>query len=195
MSLPEPSPRKPLHTRRISFEGFLRDDGLWDIDAELVDTKSYPIHMRGRGDGGELAPGEPVHHMRIRVTVDDDLRITDIVTAMDSAPFGECQSAAAPMKKLVGVTLGAGWRKAIEGAIGGVAGCTHLRELLFNVATAAFQTIPGYQSRLREERGEVAEPGAAPPFYMGKCMSWDFDGPVVERLMPMFFHWKPPPKP
>jgi hypothetical protein len=183
MSLPAPTARRPLHTRKISFEGFLREDGLWDIDAELRDSKSYPIRMNERG---ELPPGEAIHHMRIRVTVNDSLTIVAIQTAMDSAPFSECQAAAHPMTKLVGVTLGAGWRKAIEGAIGGVAGCTHLRELLFNVATAAFQTIPVYLAQQREAQGQAREAGAQ-PYYLDKCMSWDVGGPVVQRLMPVFF--------
>jgi Protein of unknown function (DUF2889) len=190
MSLPEPTARKPLHTRRISFEGFLRDDGLFDIDAELVDFKSYPIHMRDRGD---LAPGDPIHHMRIRVTVDDTLTIRAIATAMEASPFSECQLATDPMAKLVGVKLGSGWRKAIEGAIGGVAGCTHLRELLFNVATAAFQTIPVFRSQQREAAGEQIDPDGPPPYYLGKCMSWDYGGPVVQRLMPMFYRPPAPP--
>ncbi len=184
MSLPDPSARKPLHTRRISFEGFLRDDGLWDIDAELRDSKSYPIHMHERG---ELAPGDAIHHMRIRVTVDDSLKIVAIQTAMDSAPFSECQAAVDPMAKLIGVTLGAGWRKAIEGAIGGIAGCTHLRELLFNVATAAFQTIPVYLAQQAKAGGERRDPDAPAPYYLDKCMSWDVGGPVVQRLMPLFY--------
>jgi hypothetical protein len=47
--------------------------------------------------------------------------------------------------------MGPGWRQAIDRTIGGVQGCTHLRELLFNMATAAFQTIPHAQ---RHEAGE-----------------------------------------
>jgi hypothetical protein len=187
MSLPVPSPRKPLHTRRISFQGFLRDDGLWDIDAELVDSKSVPIRMHERG---ELAPGEPIHHMRVRVTVDDALTIRAIASAIDDAPFDHCQGAVDPVQKLVGTTLGAGWRKAIEGAMGGVAGCTHLRELLFNVATAAFQTIPVHLSQQREARGEALEPDAAAPYFLGKCLSWDREGPVVQRVLPMYY--RPP---
>lgn len=187
MTLPVPSARRPMHTRRISFEGFLREDGLWDIDAELVDSKSYPIHMSERGD---LPPGEPIHHMRIRVTVDDSLTVRAIATAINSAPFAECQAAADPMTKLVGVTLGAGWRKAIEAAVGGVAGCTHLRELLFNVATAAFQMIPIYLAQQEQARGEVRDPAAPLPYFLGKCMSWDLEGPVVQRLMPLFY--RPP---
>lgn len=187
MALPVSFPRKPIHSRNISFQGFLREDGLWDIDAELVDTKSVPIRMHERGD---LAPGEAIHHMHIRVTVDDAMTIRDIVTAMDSSPFAECQGAVDPMRKLIGVTMGAGWRKAIEGAIGGVAGCTHLRELLFNVATAAFQTIPVHRAQQRIARGEAPDADAPPPPYVGKCLSWSLEGPVVQRLMPMFY--RPP---
>jgi len=179
--LPPPTARRPIHTRRIAFEGFLRDDGLWDIDCELVDTKAEPIRMHERG---MLPAGEPVHALRVRLTVDDDLKIHDVQTGVRAVPFDECHAAAAdPMRKLVGLTMGPGWRKAIEGAIGGVGGCTHLRELVFNAATAAFQMIPGYKAQL--EGTPLAEAGT-PPFYMNKCMTWSFEGPVVQRLAPQF---------
>ena len=187
MALPDPLARKPLHTRRITFEGFVRDDGLFDIDAELIDSKSEPIHMHERG---ELPAGGAIHHMRVRVTVDDALTIRAVQTAMDAAPFGNCQNAVDPVQRLVGATLGAGWRKAIEGAMGGVEGCTHLRELLFNVATAAFQTIPIHLSKQREARGERRDPDAPAPYFIGKCLSWDREGPVVKRWLPMYY--RPP---
>ena len=187
MALPDAQPRKPLHTRKISFEGFLREDGLFDIDAELIDSKSHTIQMHERG---QLPAGGAIHHMRVRVTVDDSLTIRAIQTALDAAPFGLCQNAVDPVQKLVGATLGAGWRKAIEGAMGGVAGCTHLRELLFNVATAAFQTIPIELSRQREARGEQRDPDAPAPYFIGKCLSWDREGPVVRKVLPMYY--RPP---
>lgn len=184
-SLPEPSPRRPVHTRKIAFEGFLREDGLWDIDCELVDTKSEALTMHERG---LLPAGEAVHRMRIRVTLDDALTIRDIHTVTQAAPFGECQNAAeGPMRKLVGLTMGPGWRKAIEGAIGGTAGCTHLRELVFNAATAAFQMIPGYKARQGRPPGEARLMPEKPPFFMGQCMAWAFDGPVMQRVAPQFY--------
>lgn len=185
--LPAPVSRRPIHTRRISFEGFLRDDGLWDIDCELTDVKAETIE---RSDGRVLPAGQPVHLLRVRLTVDDHLTIRAVQTAVAAAPFGECHvPAAAPMQKLVGLTMGPGWRKAIEHAIGGTGGCTHYRELVFNAATAAFQMIPGYRSS-RGNESAIPGPGSAPPFYMGKCMSWAFDGPVVQRLAP-HFHRRP----
>lgn len=184
--LPAPVPRKPVHTRRIAFEGFLREDGLWDIDCELSDTKAEAIHMRERG---LLPPGEPVHLLRVRLTLDDSLTIRDVQTASPNVPFAECHVAAQdPMRKLVGLTMGTGWRRAIDGAIGGVGGCTHLRELVFNAATAAFQMIPHYRATQGgAKKDDIPAAGGKPPFYMGQCMTWSFEGPVVQRLAPQFY--------
>jgi hypothetical protein len=188
--LPAPVARRPIHTRQVRFEGFLREDGLWDIDCELADTKADAIHMRERG---LLPAGEPVHLLRVRLTVDDDFTIRAVQTATAKVPFRECHQAGdAPMQKLVGLKMGPGWRKALNEAIGGVAGCTHLRELVFNAATAAFQMIPHYRSTqgytIRDDL-QVTQPGQ-PPFYMGQCMSWAFDGPVVQRVAPQFFGYR-----
>ncbi|MBC5786347.1 DUF2889 domain-containing protein [Ramlibacter sp. USB13] len=184
--LPPAVPRRPIHTRKTTFEGFLREDGLWDIDCTLSDTKSVPIQMRERG---LLPAGEPVHLLRVRLTVDDGFTIRAVETAAIHAPFDECQVPAdAPMQKLVGLTMGPGWRKMIEGAIGGVGGCTHLRELVFNAATAAFQMIPHYRATEGGRKDDTAATqGGKPPFYMGQCMTWSFEGPVVQRLAPQFY--------
>ena len=44
MPLPAPVSRKRLHTRRVVYEGFRRDDGLFDIEGHLCAVASY----RGR---------------------------------------------------------------------------------------------------------------------------------------------------
>jgi hypothetical protein len=186
--LPTPDARRPVHTRRLRFEGFLRDDGLWDIDCELEDVKANPSKLAGRG----LVPaGEPMHLLRVRLTLDDHLTVRAVQTAMAAAPFPECQQAAAePMQKLVGLTMGPGWRKAIEHAIGGVAGCTHYRELVFNAGTAAFQMIPYHKASQGGQRSDLPGPGSKPPYFMGKCLGWSFEGPVVQRLTPHFYRHK-----
>jgi len=188
VSLPPASPRTHLHTRQLRFDGFHREDGMWDIEATITDTKAYVWHSADKGD---LPAGTPVHDMAIRVTLDDDMTIRAIATSMPGTPFGECAQAQDPMQRMVGQTMGPGWRMTIEKTLGGVKGCTHLRELLFNMATAAFQTIPGYRSHLRRQAGESTRSDGQPPFYMGKCLGWDFDGPVVLRHFPQFAGWRP----
>lgn len=186
--LPTPAERTPLHTRTLTFNGYARADGLWDMEGELHDTKH---HDHPSGPGIRVA-GQAVHHLFLRVTLDAGLRIHDIASSMDTAPFGECGVADQHMRRFIGLTMGAGWRKTIEATIGGLKGCTHLRELLFNMATAAFQTIPHDLEMKRVARGEPLHASDQPPFYMGKCMTWDFNGPVVARYAPQFVGWVKP---
>lgn len=180
MPLPPPAPRTPMHTRQIRFQGFHRDDGLWDIEGELLDTKPHAFEIEGEG---RWEPEQPIHHMRIRVTLDDEMVVRDIVAVMDSFPHSPCPQAQAPMQRMVGSTMGRGWRQAIERHLGGIQGCTHLRELLFAMATAAFQT---------RSASFAPPPDGRPPMHLGKCLAWDFDGPVVEKVYPMFFRWRAP---
>ena len=46
MSLPpSPVPRQRLHQCSITYEGYRRDDGLFDIDARLVDAKDHDFEL------------------------------------------------------------------------------------------------------------------------------------------------------
>lgn len=189
MALSPVQPRTPVHLRQTVFNGYHREDGLWDIEARLLDEKAYDMLRRDRG----LIPaGIPVHGMTIRVTVDDSLTIVEISSIMEHTPFDECQQGVDPMQQMVGISMGPGWRHAVDRLLGRNRGCTHLRELLFNMATVAYQTIPNYREHLRRQAGEPAlDHGGKPPHHLGKCIGWDFDGPVVKRHFPEFAGWQP----
>ena len=188
MPLPEAAPRKHIHTRSVTYRGFLRDDGLWDIEGEMADTKPYAFEMRERG---HMAPGTPVHGMSIRLTVDDGMKIHAIAASMDFTPFGECARGEDPMQRMVGVTMGPGWRQSIERELGGIKGCTHLRELLFNMATAAYQAVFPYRERQREAAGEKPDERNEPPYHLGRCIAWDSNGPIVASVYPQFIGYQP----
>ena len=185
--LPPAAARTPVHTRTVVFHGYHREDGLWDIEGQMTDVKAYALETPDRG---RLEVGDHIHGMAIRLTVDDKMTIREVAVAMPSTPFPECQQSKAPFDRLIGRTLGPGWRKAIEETMGGIRGCTHLRELLFNMATAAYQTIPLYRARLRKLAGLPAPVLKRPPPHMGKCLAWDFNGPQVARNKPQFAGWK-----
>ena len=120
MPLPEPAPRQSAHTRTVTFRGFEREDGLWDIEAELTDVKPFEITL----DGRHLSPGMPVHGLQIRLTIDDQMVIHAVATAMDHIPQAECVQAPKHMDRLIGCTLGRGWRRTIEERLGRTEGCT-----------------------------------------------------------------------
>jgi Protein of unknown function (DUF2889) len=188
MPLPTPAARTHLHTRAVTYRGYLREDGLWDIEGEMSDVKTYAADM---SECGPMPPGTPVHGMAIRVTVDDTMTIREIASAMDFTPFAECQQGTDPMQRMVGACMGPGWRQAIERALGGIKGCTHLRELLFNMATAAYQTVFPYQQHQRTLAGVTPGAITEPPYHLGRCIAWDFNGPVVQRHYPQFAGWQP----
>ncbi|HSV46859.1 MAG TPA: DUF2889 domain-containing protein [Ramlibacter sp.] len=184
MTLPPPAERKLVHTRQVAFRGYHRADRFWDIEAEVTDTKSYLFTSAGLGP---VPPGTPIHAMAIRATVDDDLTIREIAAAMHSRPHDECMEGMAPLQKLVGCTLGPGWRATLEKHLGGSLGCTHLRELLFNMATAAFQSIPIYRQELARAAGQPEGTAHARPFHLGKCIAWDTAGALTLKHFPLYF--------
>lgn len=140
--LPPAAQRKHIHTRRIACEVFEREDGLWDVEANMIDTKTYDTE-RGKA-------GQPLHDMWVRLTLNDDMVIQAIESAMDAYPQAVCPMAVHPMKDLIGVKIGAGWQGEVRKRIGGALGCTHLRELLAPMATTAMQ---GMGSVLRARGG------------------------------------------
>jgi hypothetical protein len=188
LALPPPSPRKLSHTRTVVYQGFDREDGLWDIEAELTDVKPYDFQVANE----QPFPAEaPIHGLKIRVTLNDQMVIQDVATAMDVIPHPECAGAPHGMHQLIGHTMGPGWRKVINTHIGGTQGCTHLREMLANMATAAYQTLPSGQWHRRERAGLPHPPATQAPFHLGQCHSWAYDSPTVQRAYPIFFKPKP----
>jgi len=184
MPLSPPAPRETLHTRRIVCEGFLREDGLWDIEAHLLDTKSYDFTNHERGT---IKPGEPLHEMRLRLTLDDAMVVRAVEAVTEAGPFAVCGAITPAFQALVGLTVGSGWRRRVDELLGGVKGCTHLTELLGPMATVAFQTI--WSRKGREKRGDKAADGRPKrkPGYIDGCHALASDGPIVRDHHPAWY--------
>ena len=89
--LPRPAPRRHLHTRTIQCEGFEREDGLYDIEARIVDTKTYAVDEPFRG---HREAGWPVHDMQLRLTLDRTMTVRAIEVTTNHAPYDVCPSVA-----------------------------------------------------------------------------------------------------
>ena len=139
MPLTDAAERTLIHEHKIFCQGYLRADGLWDIEGSLTDANTYAFDSRWRG---EVKAGEPVHGMHIRLTIDDDLVIRAVAAASDHAPYQVCASVAPSLQALVGASMGRGWTRTLRRRVGGEDGCTHLTELLGRMGTAAYQTFP-----------------------------------------------------
>lgn len=183
MPLPTPAPRKCLHTRRVICEGYERDDGLWDIEARLQDSKTYGFDNRYRG---RIEAGELIHGMVIRVTLDIDFVIHQAVAAAEDTPYGACQTTGEVMSELVGLKIAPGWMRKVRSRIAANKSCTHLIELLGPLATTAFQTM----YRAIEEKALLSNnPGR--PKLLDSCLALASDGAVAKNKWPEFYTGNP----
>ena len=179
MPLSNPVPRKHIHTRAIECKGYEREDGLWDIEAHLVDTKTY-LHTR-RHAGRVRQPGEPVHDMWLRLTIDLDMVVRDVEAITDTGPYPVCGDITVNFKRLIGLKIGPGWRKEIRARVGGIEGCTHMVELLGPLGTTAFQAT----GRAREARN-AGKPVLKKPYQIGSCHIYKEDSEAVRQRWPQW---------
>ena len=182
MPLSEPADRELLHRRDIELRGYRRADGLYDIEARLTDTKTYTF---SNADRGQIQPGTPLHGMLARMTLDEDMLITRFEAATDFGPYSICPSAAPNFAALAGLRVGRGFLKAVNERVGGTKGCTHLRELLAQMGTVAFQTL--YPVRMKRQAEANAQLPAERPMSLNTCLAYAADSPVVQRMWPQHY--------
>jgi Protein of unknown function (DUF2889) len=197
MPLTPPQSREAIHTRAIEINGYRRSDGLYDLEAHLTDTKTFG---QTNYDRGHIAAGEPIHDMWLRLTVDDTMQIVDVDAVSDKTPYIMCPTAAPNFSRLIGLRIKAGFLRDANHLVGGTLGCTHLRELLQQMATTAFQTInPAKVRQEMREEGTNEAPGSdnvdaritekmgGPPKILNTCLAYADTGALVKRRWPELY--------
>lgn len=173
------------HDRMLHMRGFARDDGLWDIEGHLLDTRGYAFENRARGP---IAPGEPDHQMWIRLTVDETLVIRAVEACIDHGPYEACPAIAPAFGALEGERIGRGWHRRVREVMGGAKGCVHLVEMLSPMATVAFKTLGG--RRVRAAQDEADGLVRARPAQIDTCHVYASDGAEVKARWPEFYTGK-----
>lgn len=185
MSLPAPDPRQPLHQRAIICDGFRREDGLWEVDGQLKDTRGFDIHTPWRG---HIPRDTPFHEMQVRITYDDALVIRKLTVITAVAPYpAVCPQAADNYQRLVGLRIGGGFAKQVQSLVGGVAGCSHQTELFRVMASVAMQTLGAYHTYVGKDEASpfnVFSPRADKPMLLSSCHAYAPASPIVATLWP-----------
>ena len=176
MPLNEPVERELLHLRDIAVRGYRRADGLFDIEAEIADTKTYGFSVGYR----QVEPGDKLHNMFARMTIDETMTIVAAEASTEFGPFTTCGGGAETFGRLVGVVIRAGFLRDANARIGGIDGCTHIRELLQQMATVAFQTMFVLPARQKDD-------AAAAGRLVNTCHAYSAAGPVVKRRWPELY--------
>lgn len=176
----EAATRKLSHQRDICCQGYERSDGLWDIEATLSDIKGFDIETPDRP---LIATDERLHYMSLCLTINVDMKIIAVNTRLEATPYRRCPKVAAQYQSLCGLTIGPGWQRSIRELLGGVKGCAHLREILSQMATVAYQTIGDAVYRKQDYREN-------PHFFkplINSCYGLDVEGGMPNVLWPEFF--------
>ena len=176
--------RRHMHTRSIECTGFLRDDGLWEVEAWLRDTKPFAQPASRFRD--ELKPGDPVHDIGLRLAIDDRMTVREAEAMLRATPYPTCIEVEPILHGLIGERIGSGWRELVRRKIGRLETCTHLMELLGPAVTTLFQTMShGKEPEGRDSLEDQQRLGER-PFFIGGCHSWRTDGPIVAAMFPQF---------
>jgi hypothetical protein len=176
--------REQIHHRQIDLKFYRRRDGLYEVEGRLIDSKNHPF--RRQLAESDLAPGEPLHDIIVRMVIDEGLLVHDVQASMRATPFGICSGAAETLRPLRGLRIGAGWNKRVRELLGGVASCTHIVELLGPMATTAFQGSAPQRLARMNEPGNEDERAAK----VNSCFAYSEHREVVARLWPQL-HKKP----
>ncbi len=180
--------RRFVHTRSISVKAYARDDGLWDLEAELTDIKEKDFALAV----GIRKAGDPVHAMQLRLTIDRRLNVVDAQASSEWVPYpGYCDAFGDVYRKLIGLNLGRGFRRAVNDRLGGTQGCTHLTELATVLPTAAIQAFAGEvympHDQAHEPAAEDHQVADKRPFQLERCRGLRVDGPAVAKFYPRWY--------
>jgi len=181
MPLPQGEDRELLHNRSVLTKGFKRKDGLWDIEGHLVDTKTYGFDNEDHSRRFEA--GDPIHEMWLRITIDTEFLVHDVVAVTDHSPFQMCPDIVGNFKQLKGLRIGPGWMREVRSRVGGVQGCTHLLEMLGAIGTTAYQTLYATREEHYNEQGDREAPDI-----LNTCHALSSESEVVQRIWPKFYN-------
>ena len=180
MSLPTAAPERQLkHRRSIEVQIYARGNGLWEVDADIRDTKTHDAALAG----GVRAAGEPIHDMLLRVLVDERFNILEAGSQTRAMPYpGHCDHHGDVYQRLVGLNLMHGFRRDVNQRLGGVVGCTHLTELTQVLPTALVQAFAGEVLDTRENSNSDEQ-----PFQIDRCHALRSDGAAVQTFYPRWY--------
>jgi Protein of unknown function (DUF2889) len=101
------------------------DDTLLRFRASLEDTSQD-------GAGGEI-----IHSLSIEGTISlPDLVIRSIEPHASHHPYAACGASLAPVRKMVGIAIGPGFRAKVQDLMGGTSGCSHFLALAIDLSAS-----------------------------------------------------------
>ncbi len=162
----------PLHRRTITVTAYTEEDGgEISVEAELSDVRPWAEPS-----------ADVVHRMALAVRV----RLSDMVVVHADAdmltfPHAECPLITPVFDGLVGLSVAAGYNRAIQERFRGVSGCSHLHELTRALGPAVVQAAISANAGLRYA-GEQSRDPRSTSGVLNSCHIWAPNGVGLRKL-------------
>ena len=175
--------RELVHTRQVTCRAFRLKNGYIEIEATLSDEKGQEVAFRSRPP---VLPGQFMHHMSVSMTIDSDYVIKDVKAQTLQAPWATCGGTDAAYRGLVGLRIGAGFSQQVREILGGIRGCTHVTELVSQIANTYMQA--SWPDRITRQMAVDRDPRRWPDkstlTFVNHCHAWRQDGETMVREYP-----------
>jgi len=182
MGLMERMEKERVHSRNIEIVSCLSKGKGVIVQGSLKDDR---LQRHYNIEGRRVDPFT-VHHMIIRMLVNDKLVIEDIEAEMPGIPREECPETIKSLERIKGWKIAPGFTERVKEAIGGTAGCAHLTALLLAMAPAAVQGSWSCRSlRPITPSGDDVSPRQMEQYLIDTCWVWRRDGDRAKALMKM----------
>ena len=181
MPLSQAADREKIHNRAISNTAYQRADGLVDVEGHILDIKPFPHHLLD----SHRAAGEPVHDLWLRLTIDKKMEVREAEAKLDVGAHGICHLVAPNFKDLAGLKIGPGWNRMVRQRVGRGRGCTHLVEMLAQMATTAIQAMGAERAPAgKDTESNIDVPRRLGSEMLNTCYTYNQDSEFVKKYFP-----------
>lgn len=175
--------REHVHTRHIVCKGYRRRDGWWEIEGSVNDQKGEIVAFRSKP---ALPAGGTMHELSLKLVIDNDYTIHAAQARTTTAPWADCGETDPAYQKLVGLRIGPGFSQQVRERLGGPLGCTHLNDLLGQLANTYMQS--SWPDRMKRMWKLDADPRNWPDLtalqFVGQCHAWRESGETLGQEYP-----------
>jgi hypothetical protein len=169
--------REEIHHRQIDMRGYRRSDGLFEASAHLTDRKS--ADFTPPGDSRLVPANAAIHDLGVTLVFGMDMVIREVRTFIAAHPYAQCPGGGETLQALVGLRIGPGWNSEVRKRLPSCDTCTHLKEVLAPLASAAYQTMTGIRPAMLENRESNGR-----PVKIDSCYAYGASRDLVKRLWP-----------
>jgi len=184
MPLSQATKREQIHNRSISIIAYQRADGLVDVEGHILDIKPFTHYLLD----SHRAAGDPVHDLWLRLVINRDMMVQSAEAKLDVGAHSICHLVAPNFAALAGLQIGPGWNRMVRERVGHGRGCTHLVEMLAQMATTAMQAIWTQRAPMGEAEdsrdSEGTAPRRVPAGMLNTCYTYNHDSKFVQKYFP-----------